>query len=338
MNFRWDPALILGIDLGGTKILAGVVDREGRILSRAKRSTPAAQGGPAIVTAIMECVRESVQTAGASLDQIAAAGLGSPGPLDADAGVILWSANLNVRDFPIGPELSQVLGCPVVVDNDVRVGGYAEYRLGAGREYKNVVFAFVGTGIGGCVVVDGVMVAGATRNAGELGHMVIKAGGPRCGCGSRGCVEAMAAKTAICRRIEKAARKGLPTMLAERIARKGRLKSRDLAEAVMAKDLVALNEVQRSAHYLGVGIGNLINVLGPEAVVIGGGIAQALGDHYVDMVRTSARTIAIADPGETIVVRRASLGDDAGFLGAALLARERFRPSEARYEIHSTST
>ncbi len=337
MNFRWDPALILGIDLGGTKILAGVVDREGRILSRAKRSTPAAQGGPAIVAASMECVREAVQTAGASLDQIAAAGLGSPGPLDADAGVILWSANLNVRDFPIGPELSQILGCPVVLDNDVRVGGYAEYRLGAGQEYKNLIIAFVGTGIGGCVIVDGAMVAGSTRNAGELGHTVIKTGGPRCGCGARGCVESLASKTAITRRIEKAVRKGLPTMLGERISRKGRLKSRDLAEAVMANDLVALNEVQRSAHFLGIGLGNLINVLGPEAIVIGGGIAQALGDTYVDMVRASARTIAITDPGDTIVIRRAALGDDAGFLGAALFARERFRPSETRYEVHSTT-
>jgi glucokinase len=299
---------VVGIDLGGTKILAGVVDGDHRILGRAKRTTPAREGGPAIVAAVLGCVDDALAAAGLSRDRIAAAAIGSPGPLDAKAGVILFSANLKVKNFPIGPELASALGRPVLVRNDVRVGGYAEHKLGAGRGYRDLIIAFVGTGIGGCMILGGEIVSGATGNAGEIGHMVIKAGGPR---------------TAIARRAEKAVRKGLPTVLGEKMARKGgRLKSRDLAEAVAAKDLVALKEVQRSAHFLGIALGSLINLAGPEIVIIGGGVAGALGDPYLELVRAAARAHAITDPHGKIRIDRAALGDDAGILGAALLARE----------------
>jgi glucokinase len=314
---------VVGIDLGGTKILVGVVGANHQILGRAKRTTPAAEGGPAILAAVVGCVDDALASAGLSREQVAAAGIGSPGPLDVKAGVILFSANLNVKNYPIGPELARTLGRPVLVRNDVRVGGYAEHRLGAGRGYRDMIAAFVGTGIGGCVMQGGEIVAGATGNAGEIGHMIVKAGGPRCGCGARGCLEALASKTAIGRRVDKAVRKGLPTILGEKMTRKGgRLKSRDLAEAVAAKDLVALKEVQRAAHYLGLAVGSLINLSGPEVVIIGGGVAGALGDSYIELVRTSARAQAITDPQGTIRIEPAALGDNAGILGAALLARE----------------
>lgn len=316
---------VVGVDLGGTKILAGVVSADHRILGRGKRNTPAKEGGPAILQAMTECVNEALEASGVSRDDIAAAGIGSPGPLDVHAGVILFSANLNVKNYPIGPELSAVLDRPVMVQNDVRVGGYAEFRLGAGRGYRDVIAAFVGTGIGGCIIQGGEIVSGSTGNAGELGHMVVKAGGPLCGCGAKGCMEAMASKTAIQRRVNKAVRRGTPTVLTAKMARKGgRLKSGDLAEAVAAKDPVALRAVQRAAHYLGIGLGGLVNVLGPEIVIIGGGVVNALGDPWVDLARTSARTQILTDPAGHIKIERAALGDDAGILGAALLAREHF--------------
>jgi glucokinase len=325
MTQQDDGQPVLGIDLGGTKILAGVVSPDNKILGRAKRSTPAQEGGPAIVEAIAECAHEALSSAGMTRELVAAAGIGSPGPLDAEAGVILFSSNLNVKNFPIGPLLAAKIGCPVLVQNDVRVGGYAEFRLGAGRGYQDVIVTFVGTGIGGCVILRGEMLTGSTGNAGEIGHMIIKAGGPRCGCGARGCVEALASKTAIARRVDKAVRKGLPTALAEKMARKaGRLKSGDLAEAVAAKDLVALKEVQRAAHFLGLALGSLTNAFGPELIVVGGGVTGALGESYLDLVRTAARTQALTDPKATIPIERAALGDNAGILGAALLAREQF--------------
>jgi glucokinase len=327
MTRSGDGTSVIGIDLGGTKVLVGVVSSANRILARAKRPTPAKEGGPAIVAVMTEGIGEALETAGLTRGEIAAVGIGSPGPLDTKSGTILWSSNLDVKNYPIGPELSAAVGWPVLVQNDVRVGGYAEFRLGAGKGHRDVIAAFVGTGIGGCLIRGGEIITGSTGNAGELGHMIVKAGGPRCGCGARGCMEALASKTAIARRVEKAIRKGLPTLLAEKIARKGRLKSGDLAEAVAAKDLVALKEVQRAAHFLGLGLGGLVNVFGPEIVIIGGGVAGALGDSYVDLVRRAARSQILSDPEETIPIERAALGDDAGVLGAALLAREHFVPS-----------
>ncbi|HEX3451347.1 MAG TPA: ROK family protein [Isosphaeraceae bacterium] len=325
MARQGDGPPVVGIDLGGTKILAGVVSRDHRIMGRAKRTTPAKEGGPAILATVISCVDEALTAAGVSRDVIAGAGIGSPGPLDVNAGVILFSANLNVRNFPIGPDVARALDRPVIVRNDVRVGGYAEFRLGAGRGFRDIIAVFVGTGIGGCLIRGGEIIAGATGNAGELGHMIIKAGGPRCGCGNRGCLEALASKTAIARRVDKAVRKGLQTVLGEKMAKKGgRLKSRDLAEAVASRDLVALKEVQRAGHFLGIGLGSLINLLGPEIVIVGGGVAGALGDPYLEIVRASARTQAITDPQGKIGIDRAALGDDAGILGAALLAREHF--------------
>jgi glucokinase len=236
--------------------------------------------------------------------------------------VILFSANLNVKNYPIGPELSAWLGAPVLVQNDVRAGGYGEFALGAGRGYRNMIAAFVGTGIGGFVVVDGKVVEGSTENAGEIGHVIVKAGGPKCGCGRRGCMEALSSKTAIAGRVSKAVKKKTPTVLAAKMARKGRLKSGDLAEAVEDKDEVAVHEVRRAAHFLGLGLGGLVNVLGPEIVVIGGGVAQALGEPWLDLVRASARRQILTDPEGKIQIVGAALGDDAAVLGAALLARE----------------
>lgn len=312
---------VVGVDLGGTKIMAGVVAADNQILGRGKRNTPAKEGGPAILKTMLECVDEALDQAGLAREDVVAGGIGSPGPLDVDAGVILYSANLNVKDYPIGPELSAALGVPVRVNNDVRVGGYGEYVLGAGKGYSDVLSAFVGTGIGGCLILGGKIVAGATNNAGEIGHIVVKAGGPRCGCGSKGCMEAFASKTAIANRLVKASKKR-ECPLGEKIQRKGRLKSGDLAQAVREKDPVAVREVERAAFYLGVGLGGLVNVFGPEVVVIGGGVTQALGQPFLDVIESSARAQIITDPKKVIKFTPAALGDDAGVLGASLFARE----------------
>lgn len=316
---------ILGIDLGGTKVLAGVVGPDNQILGRSKRPTPAQEGADAILRTIVECIDEALAEANLARGDVAAAGIGSPGPLDPETGVVLFSPNLNVKNFKLGPRLSAILGKPVLLQNDVRVGGYGEFHLGAGRGYHDVIAVFVGTGIGGCLVLGGQVVNGATGNAGEVGHIVIKAGGPRCGCGRKGCLEALASRTAMTRRITKAIRNGVPSALAEKMARKGgKLKSGDLADAVAAGDPVATNEVHRAAYFLGLGLGSLINVVGPEVIIIGGGVTLALGEPFLELVRTSARAQALADPLGKVKIVAAGLGDDSGIHGAALLARERF--------------
>ncbi len=314
---------VAGVDLGGTKILVGIVGPDHAILGRAKRPTPADAGGPAIVSAIVDAIDQALLQAGLVRGDLAGVGIGSPGPIDQHSGVIRFSSNLNVIDWPLGPELSGAIGLPTLLRNDVRVGGYGEFRLGAGRGFRNVLVAFVGTGIGGCTIIDGKVVEGATGNAGEIGHIIVKAHGPTCGCGRQGCLEALSSRTAITRRIHKAVKRGESSILALKVEKKSsKLKSGDLAAAVEAGDVVALREVDRAADFLGLAIGGLVNLFGPEIVIIGGGVTEALGSNFVELIRASARKQILVDPEETIQIVPAELGDDAGILGAALLALE----------------
>ena len=317
--------LVVGVDLGGTKILAAVIDANYQILGRAKRPTPAESGGPAILAGVIAAIDQALAEAGRHRAEILAIGIGSPGPLDPVTGVIPFSANLNVRNWPLGPDLSAAMNRPVLLQNDVRIGAYGEYCLGAGRGHRNVLAAFVGTGVGGCLILDGQVVEGATGNAGEIGHIIVKPGGPKCGCGRRGCLEALSSRTAIARRVGKAARKGLNSALASKVDKKsGKLKSGDLAAALAVGDPVAIAEVRRAARFLGLGIGGLINLIGPDVVIIGGGVTEALGEPFVDLVRDSARAQTLVDPDGVIKIKQAELGDDAGVLGAALLALEKY--------------
>ena len=318
---------ILGVDLGGTKILCGIVGPDHAILGRAKASTPAKRGQEAILAAILDCANEAIAAAGLTSADLAGIGVGSPGPLDTERGVILFSGNLNVKDFAIGPDVSAATGLPVIVRNDVTVGGYGEFLLGAGRGATDLLAAFVGTGIGGCVVVGGRVIEGSNGNAGEIGHIRLKSKGPRCGCGRRGCLEALASRTAIVRRIAKAHKQGVQTSLAETLEAGGsKVRSKQLAAAFEADDPLTRKEVGRAARYLGRGLGSLANVLGPERILIGGGVTEAIGEPFVALVREAAREQILIDPAQSIAIIQTMLGDDSGILGAALLAREIFEP------------
>ncbi len=315
--------LVLGIDLGGTKILAGVVDPEHQVSGRSKVSTPAASGPQALAEALEYVARSALQKAGVGSESVVGIGIGSPGPLDLKTGVIRSSPNLAIQDFPLKAELERRLGRPVVVQNDVRAGGYGEYKLGAGRGTREFLAVFVGTGIGGCLIRDGQILTGVTGNAGEIGHLVVKPGGPKCGCGRRGCLEALGSRTAITRRVWKAIKTGSKTSLSEVVrTKRSRLKSGQLAEAYQLHDPVALFEVERAAHYLGLAIGSIINLLGPELIVIGGGVAEALGQPFLQLITETARGQAMADPDQVVRIELSELGDDAGLLGAALIAQE----------------
>jgi glucokinase len=321
---------VAGVDLGGTKILAAVVDAENRVLGRDKRPTPAREGGEALLREMVAALDGAIANSGVPRDELAAIGVGSPGPLDVEHGVVLFSPNLAIRDFPLGPRLADHYKRPVMLQNDVTVGGYGEFRLGAGRGYSDVLAAFVGTGIGGCVILDGKLHTGLTGNGGEIGHIVLKAKGPKCGCGRRGCLEALASRTAIARRIRKAIKKGEATALSDLLKSKSaRLKSKELAAAYAVRDPVVVREIHRAAHFLGLGLGSLINVLSPEVVIVGGGVAEAIGEHFVGIVRASAHEQAMADPQSITPIVIGALGDDAGVLGAALMAREKFLPQPA---------
>jgi glucokinase len=322
---------MVGVDLGGTKILAAYVSADGTIAGRAKRPTNSHSGPDAVAARVAQVVSEAIEAAGSSLEKVSAIGVGAPGPLDPETGIILTTPNLGWKNFPLGPRLAEHLGKPVVVDNDVNVGTLGEVRFGAARGARSAVGIFVGTGVGGGIVIDGHIHHGASRNAGEIGHQVIVANGPRCGCGVRGCLEAVASRSAIERALRKKVKEGVRSSLESKLKKaRAQLTSRDLRAAYQGGDKLVRKLVNRAAWYAGVGAANMLNLFSPERVVIGGGVAEAFGEPYLERVRESAREHCFAIAYEASRIVLAELGDDAGVLGAAAAARDRLAEAPQR--------
>ncbi len=314
---------VVGVDLGGTKILAAVVDAEGKILSRAKVRTQAHRQAETVIARIADAARSAVEEAGLTLRDIGAVGVAAPGVLDAQAGVVRFAPNLRWRDVPLAAALRQRLGVPVYLENDVNMGTLAEHALGAGRGARDVVGIFVGTGIGGGIIINGHLHRGRNGSAGEVGHMVIRIGGPRCGCGRRGCLEALASRTAIVRDLREAIEGGEKSILPD--LAKGdlsRVTSGVLAKAVARGDKLTISVLKRAMKSLGIGVANIVNLLGPEVIILGGGVIEALDDKWLDRVRKVAQKYAMPNAMEGVKIVRAQLGDDAVVLGAAVLARQ----------------
>ena len=314
---------ILGIDLGGTKVMAAVFDAEGNIVSRARAKTEAWRGEEMIFQTVAQTGGQAIERAGITQADLQSLGVGAPGPLDPDAGTIMESANMNLHNFPLGPRLAEAFGCPAILDNDVNAGTYGEYRAGAARGARDVLGVFVGTGIGGGIIAGGALYHGFSKNAGEIGHIIVDAGGPRCGCGNRGCMEALGSRTAMTRDLRKAVKRGEKTTLKDKLKQEaGLVSGGDLAKAYRAGDKPVVKVMNRAARMIGLGVGSLINVLSPEIVVLGGGVVEAMGDDFVARIDRTARDVAFDFMTRELQVVRAALGDDAGVTGAAMLARE----------------
>ena len=316
---------VIGVDMGGTKILSAVIDAEGNILGTAKVSTKAGRGAVAVIDRIANCIRRAVDKSGVDVASIQAVGIGAPGPLDPATGVVIFAPNLGWRDVPLKTELETRTGFPTFVDNDVNVGTLGEHVFGAGRGIQNVVGIFVGTGIGGGIILQGELFHGASKTAGEIGHIIVKAGGPRCGCGTRGCLEAIASRTAMTKQFQKAIlKKGKKSVLSELTG--GDLKairSGVLAKAVRLNDELTLKVFKKVTKYLGIGIGSIVNFLNPEMIVLGGGVVEALDDTFLDDIRDATEKYSLPNTLDGVQIVRAELGDNSGILGAAALARQR---------------
>ncbi len=314
---------VVAIDLGGTKALAGVVETDGHVCSRVWLPSRDLMGRPAeLLDRLAEGAQSAAQEANVPFASIEAIGLCVPGPLDRSRSVVAMAPNLGWVDLAVREELERRLpGKSVFLENDVRAAALGEHRLGAGRGFDSMLAVFVGSGVGGGIVIGGQLYHGPHGGAGEVGHMVIKAGGPRCGCGRAGCLEAMAARDAVGRYVIRDVARGRKTILSEILH--GDLRaftSRDLAVAVSKGDAVAIRAARRSARYAGLAIGGLVNLLDPASVVIGGGIAEAFGQRYIDSAAEIARRGIIASAARDLPIVASSLGNDAGLLGAALTA------------------
>jgi len=311
-----------GIDLGGTKIQTVIVNRRNEVLGQARAATPRKGGPKAIAAAMAEVLAEAGENAGYATADLTGVGVGSPGDVDAAAGTVSSAKNLSgwSRSFPLAAVLSDELGTPVALGNDVQVATTAEFELGAGRPYDSVLGVFWGTGVGGGIVLDGKDWLGRGA-AGEIGHMVVKRGGRRCPCGNRGCMEAYAGRAAMEARARKLAGKGRKTVLFELMEGKGkdRLTSSVWAKAVKQDDKLAVKLIDDAVKALGAAIASAVNLLDIEAVILGGGLGIRFGGLYGPEIerRVGKNLFDAADPP---AFRVAELGDLGGAVGAAQLA------------------
>lgn len=307
--------IVLAADLGGTNLRMAVVDAGGAILSRSKCDTP--RSGPEeIVGAIVSSVRAALSDR-YRLDDVKAAGIAIPAmSIDPDGGVVKKAANVPALDgFALGRRVSEAIGFPVLLENDANAAAIGESWIGASRGAPNSICVTLGTGIGGGIFVNGRILRGLDRSAGEIGHIGVEPFGDPCGCGSLGCVERYASATAISRM----SRELLPAYPGSLLAENKNLTAADAFEAGKAGDLLALEVFRRVGFYLGIALANLINILNPEVIVIGGGVADGW-DLFIGPLREEIERRAYAEPAKRAQIIPAALGDDAGLLGAARVA------------------
>ncbi len=313
---------VVGVDLGGTKILAGVFDDALDCVGTTKFSTKAERGREAVVERIAHCVQDAVDEADMTMKQIRGVGIGAPGSVDFETGNVIFAPNLDGwKDVPLKKDLEKKLDLPVFVQNDANICMLGVYVSELKSKPKNVVGVFVGTGIGGGLVVNGEIYGGFNHTAGEIGHMVIDINGPKCGCGNIGCWEALASRTAIFQRIKEGVKDGEKTLLTEMLRDLEDLRSGDLRKAIRRGDKFVAKVVEQAAEYIGIGVSNLVNILSPEVVVLGGGVMEALADEMMDTIVKTAKDHAINGSLKGVEIIASKLADNAGITGAAVLAR-----------------
>ncbi len=307
-----------GVDVGGTKVFAVVVTGEGEVIGRAKE--PTRQDGTPLAEQIAVVVEGAVADAGLKLAEVAGIGVGVPGVVDSRTGRFVKAPNLEIDDHDLILRLREKYDIPVHIGNDVNLGTLAEVWLGAGRGAQTVVGIFVGTGIGGGVVVDGKLLAGPEDLAGEIGHLVLMVDGPVCGCGNLGCFEALASRTAIERDLRQALAEGRESRIME-FARDGQIKSGALQNALEAGDELVTEVLRRAGHYLGQGVLTIRHLLDPELIILGGGVVEACGDFLMPLIEAEVRGDNMKGSRDELRLVRSALRDDAVALGAAALAR-----------------
>jgi glucokinase len=303
-------------------MLATVFDANFKALGSKRRKTKDFKGSRAGLQGITKTIEEALQDADVPAKRLAGIGVGCPGVLDLDRGVIIHAPNLGWRNVNLAKNLTKVFRCPVIIANDVDAGTYAEYKFGAGRGARCVVGVFPGTGIGGACVYEGKLFRGRTGSCMEIGHVHMLPKGRLCGCGRWGCLETVASRLAISAEAASAAFRGqAPHLLDLAGTDLGAIRSRVLAQAIDAGDAAVDDIVHHAAKYLGVAVASVVNLLAPDVVVLGGGLMEALPKPFLDAARTAVRKQAMKPFRRTKVVA-ARLTDDAGVRGAAALVAD----------------
>ena len=313
----------IGVDLGGTKILAGIFGADYHCLATEKNKTKPEEGYDAVCGRIVKTVRAAAESAGIDPAKASGVGIGAPGSISSDESHVLFAPNLDWREVALKADLEAQLGCPVWLGNDCNVAATGIHRLELEAKPNDMVSIFLGTGIGAGIITNGVFLTGATRAAGEVGLMVLDPNGPVCGCGTSGCFEALASRTAIFNRVKSAVNDGgeLTQLMKADDPSVTRIRSGKLRRAVEAGDKLATAVLDETCFYTGLAIANLCNLLNPEVVSLGGGLIEQLHTVMLPKIRDAA--LGRIMPGaQHVRIMATTLGDAAGITGAAILAHD----------------
>ena len=307
------------IDLGGTSVRAAVVDVNGGLAGFVAGATEASQGPDAVIDRIVAVLRNSLTRAAVDISELVAVGIGAPGPLDWDSGVIHEAPNLpGWKEVPLAARIADAIGLPTFLENDANAAALAENQYGVAQGSQNMLYITVSTGVGGGLILDGELWHGAYGSAGEFGHMTVDFDGPLCDCGNRGCIEAIAAGPDIAAWVGEQIVAGHPS----RLTSSGDLSGRDVVEAAQQGDALAVSALERAGRAVGFGIVNVAHLVNLDTVVVGGGIANA-GELLFDPIRATVRSHLLESTAPNLRVEPWSLGEDVGLLGAAAAARSR---------------
>lgn len=316
----------VGCDLGGTKIFAVVYDDQFKQLGKNRKRTKGHEGQEAGLSRIISTINGALEEAEISKDQLAGIGIGCPGPLDLDKGIIHEAPNLGWHEVPVKKTLEKEFGCSTYVVNDVDAGVYGEYEFGAGRKKRCVVGVFPGTGVGGGCVYEGKLLRGANCTCMEIGHITIGSESMPDGAGNVGTVESLASRLTIAGAAAQAVFRGqAPNLKKDAGTDLSNIRSGALADAIKNGDTVIEEIVKHSAQHIGTAVVTLIHLLAPDVVVLGGGLAEAMPDLYVGTVKKVAKNKVLPAYRDIFDVVVAELGDDAAVIGAAAWARNRVK-------------
>ena len=303
------------LDVGGTKVLGVIFNEKDEIIYRLKkRSKSGGEGSGDVEQVIIDVVEEMIRESGIDRSKLNAIASCAPGVIDQDRGVVLFTPNLPWKDYDMAGAMRKKFGVPFYVGNDVNLGVLGEYHFGAAKGYKNIAGFFVGTGLGGGLILNGSLFTGNQFKAAEYGHMILDPEGPLCNCGQRGCLEAFSSKMGMSAYIRQQVARGRESMMAEAV-QEGVFRSKKLKKALAAGDAVATEAVDRACHYLAIATGNMINTLSPDLILYGGGVIEAVGDLFLEKILRELDRYCMPQIRSTVDVKIAALGDDSILYG-----------------------
>ncbi|MDR4888934.1 ROK family glucokinase [Fredinandcohnia sp. QZ13] len=313
--------LLIGIDLGGTTIKHAFITQEGEIVT--KWEIPTDKSGDMIISDIAKAIEGKMNELQLKKEQFAGVGMGAPGPVNFEEGVFYKATNLGMKEmFPLKAELEKVIGLPAAVDNDANVAAIGEMWKGAGEGANNLICVTLGTGVGGGIIANGEVVRGANGAGGEIGHITsIPEGGALCGCGKTGCIETIASATGIARLAKEAIQtKNESSLIREQYDKAGEITSKDVFEAAAKGDELAKYIIDNVTYHLGLALSHVANGLNPEKIVVGGGVSKA-GEQLLLPLKEQFKRFAFPRVADAAEIAIATLGNDAGVIGAAYLAK-----------------